>query len=291
MSRNEAREYPKSVCLETYSLCNGSCAFCPYRHAGPIPPVQMKQELVFQLIDEIAQLPVERFSLFNNNEPLLDPRMLDFIQYAREKMPMTRLTLSSNGKFVSSAQIEAAISAGIDRFFISIPTLDPTAYEEVMGGDVNIVINTVLGISPNLRGNLRIAVPKTRFYSETDFERLFGNIGIRVIVWEMEAIQSWPELDRIRKISDLSFDLGCDRPLDQAIISANGDVLICCRDWYHENCVGNIMHSSLAEIWQGAKMRELQQMVASKQFYRITMCRKCSRAVSCFFQQGESEVL
>lgn len=286
MSRNEARPFPKSVCLETFSLCNGSCAFCPYQHAGPNPPARMKTELVYQIIDEVAKLPVERFSLFNNNEPLLDSRMPDFIRYAREKLPTTRLTLSSNGKYTSSTEIENAILAGIDRFFISIPTLDPTAYAQVMGGDVNKVINTVLGISKRYWENLRIAVPKTKYFSESDFDRLFVSRGIRVIVWEMEAIQSWPELDRIREISDPAFGIGCDRPLDQAIISANGDVLLCCRDWFHENCVGNVSNSSLAEIWQGPQMRELQQHIALKQFDHISMCRKCSRAVSCFSVAG-----
>lgn len=282
MSRNEARPIPKSVCLETYSLCNGKCVFCPYSHAAPNPPVQMDTQTVHRIIDEISKLPVERFSLFNNNEPLLDPRMQEFIRYAREQLTSVRLTLSSNGKRVTSQEIDEAISNGIDRFFISIPTLDPEAYRKIMGGDVSNVVSTVLGVSEEHRSNLRIAVPNTTYYSCEDYDRVFRSNGIRAIVWEMEAIHSWQEVNQIREISRIGFGIGCDRPLDQAIISSNGDVLICCRDWYHENCVGNVHEASLAEIWQGQRMRELQRLVAAKHFDQIVMCSKCSRVVSCF---------
>ncbi len=282
MSRNEARQIPKSVCLETYSLCNGKCIFCPYTHAAPNPPVQMSTETVYRIIDEVSQLPVERFSLFNNNEPLLDSRMQDFIRYARKRLRSVRLTLSSNGKTITSQDIDEAITNGIDRFFISIPTLEAEAYEKIMGGDVNKVVNTVLGVSKEHRGNLRIAVPNTNYYSCVEFDRVFRNNGIRAIVWDMEAIHSWQETKQIQKISSIGFGIGCDRPLDQAIISSNGDVLICCRDWYHENRVGNVYEASLSEIWRGQRMRELQQLIEAKQFDQIIMCSKCSRTVSCF---------
>lgn len=280
MRRTEARQYPKSVCLETYSLCNGSCCFCPYKNISSQVPIKLESAVVYRLIDEISDMPVERFSLFNNNEPLLDDRILDFIRYARKKMPNVRTTISSNGKILTAERIVQVIQAGIDRFFISIPTLDPMAYRRIMGADLKKVLVAIHDVPKEFYPNLRIAVPKTKFFDNEKYIEVFLSKGIKYIVWDMEASQGWAELAAIREISQVNYLIGCDRPLDQAIISSNGDVLICCRDWYHDHCLGNVKTASLFEIWTGKEMREIQKAVASGRFSDIGLCSKCSRVTS-----------
>lgn len=237
----------------------------------------MSSEVVKRVIDELAELPIERFSLFNNNEPLLDTRMIDFICYARKKMPDVRFTLSSNGKILTKELITAAITSGIDRFFISIPTLNPDAYEKIMGAKLNKVLDTLFSVPMELRQNIRIAVPKTNYYDPEQFQVILGETGIKSIVWDMEANSDWDELKAIKEIANLHYNIGCDRPLDQAIISANGDVLICCRDWQHDNCVGNVQVDTLTDIWKGEKMKELQKKMIDGRYEEIQMCRNCSR--------------
>lgn len=280
MRRTEARQYPKSVCLETYSLCNGSCAFCPYQNISSQAPVRLESTVVYRLIDEIAGMPVERFSLFNNNEPLLDERILDFIRYAREKMPNVRTTISSNGKILTAERIVQVIQAGIDRFFISIPALDSEAYQDIMGTDLKKILATIYDVPKKFYPNLRIAVPKTKYFENEKYIKVFLSKGIKYIVWDMEASYGWEELAAIREISKLNYLIGCDRPLDQAIISSNGDVLICCRDWYHDHCLGNVKTATLYEIWTGEKMRKIQEAIASERFSDINLCSKCSRVTS-----------
>lgn len=279
MRRTEARPYPKSVCLETYSLCNGSCSFCPYKRISQAP-VKLESAVVYRLIDEISEMPVERFSLFNNNEPLLDDRILDFIRYARAKMPSIQATISSNGRILTAERIVQVIQAGIDRFFISIPTLNSEAYQQIMGADLKNIVAAIYAVPEEFYPNLRIAVPKTKYFDHEQFVEAFLSKKIKYIVWDMEASRGWKELAAIREISQLHDRIGCDRPLDQAIISSNGDVLICCRDWGHDHCLGNVKTASLLEIWTGEKMRKIQEAVASERFSSISLCSKCSRVTS-----------
>lgn len=279
--RFAALAYPKSVCLETYGLCNGQCLFCPYTDMTKRgwTPAKMDTELVLDIINQLSQLPIERFSLFNNNEPLLDERMMSFIRYARKKMPAVRQTLSSNGRVLTAEQAEAAIRAGIDRFFISIPTLDAEAYGQIMGAPLEGVLRAVDGISPDMRPNIRIAVPRTRFFDERAYEQTFSARGIRYIVWDMEANVGWDNFAAIRRVADVPFGVGCDRPLDQMIISSNGDVLVCCRDWYHENIAGSLLTQTVRQVWSGPEMRRLQTEIERKAFGNIQCCSRCSRAM------------
>lgn len=278
--RKIAREFPKSVCLETFNLCNGSCIFCPYTRVHSEEKILLEDKYVISLIDEAAKINVERFSLFNNNEPLLDERIYDFIAYARAKIPNARTTLSSNGKIISTEKMSKAIKSGIDNFYISIPTLDEEMSKKIMGFNARNVVEKIMDLPSELYKNVRIAVPLTRYFDREAYTRIFEPVGIKVITWEMEANADWLELDDIKSLVQVRCEYGCDRPLDQAIISSNGDVLLCCRDWKHEAVLGNIKEKSLADIWRGEVAKEYQKKFESGRCKEIPLCSNCSR-VTC----------
>ena len=110
--------------------------------------------------------------------------------------------------------------------------------------------------------------------------RVFAPYGIKVITWEMEANAEWPEFEVIKRLAEMKYEYGCDRPLDQAIISSNGDVLLCCRDWKHDVVLGNIKEKSLLDIWQGELMKQYQKKFEERNQNNISLCSSCSR-VSC----------
>ena len=80
------------------NICQGSCKFCPYQtlRSGE-EPNYLDYDVYKCMISEISKYNVERLTLFNNNEPLIDKRIYDFIKYARENLGDIEITLSSNG--------------------------------------------------------------------------------------------------------------------------------------------------------------------------------------------------
>ena len=277
--RKTAREFPKSVCLETFNLCNGSCIFCPYVRVHD-NKILLEDKYVFSIIDEAANMNIERFSLFNNNEPLLDDRIYDFIAYARKKMPNVRMTLSSNGKIITTEKLLKVIKNGIDNFYISIPTLDEEISHKIMGINAMDIVEKIMGLPNELYKNIRIAVPMSRYFDKEIYKRVFEPYAIRVITWEMEANAEWPEFETIKKLAQMKYEYGCDRPLDQAIISSNGDVLLCCRDWKHEVVLGNIKEKTLLDIWHSEQMKCYQMKFEEGNQKDIPLCSSCSR-ISC----------
>lgn len=275
--RKLAREDPKSICLETCSLCNGNCVFCPYKSFHDDQVIYLEEKYILNVIDEASGMSTERFSLFNNNEPLLDDRIFEYIKYVRKKMPHVRTTLSSNGKILTTDKLLCAILSGIDDFYISLPTLDPEMSIKLMGIDCEEIIEKILMLPKEFYRNVRLAVPLTRYFSKKDYAERFDHLGIRYITWEMEANSAWNEFDAIRELADLKYNFGCDRPMDQAVISANGDVLLCCRDWKHEAVTGNIKEKNLREIWRDDKMKKYQEFIGLGCYDKISVCRSCSR--------------
>lgn len=275
--RKVALDFPKSICLETCNLCNGSCVFCPYPNLKT-EKILMPDTVVYRLIDEISEhSEVERFSLFNNNEPMLDKRIRRFVEYAKKMLPNVRQTFSSNGRILNAKIVEEMIDAGVDRFFISIPSLDIKGYNKLTNFDLEQIMDTINAINEEYYPFIRIAAPKTIYYNEEQFRQTFTARGIKVIPWGLEVKTSWTQSNSMCEIGEIDYGCGCDRPLDQAIISANGDVLICCRDWYHENVVGNINNNTLSDVWRSEKAKEIQELIINEKYDEITCCKDCSR--------------
>ena len=94
--------------IETLNRCNNDCSFCPVnRTDDPRPISVMDEELFNSLIAQLADLQYEgRVSLFSNNEPLLDRRIVDFCKIAKQKIPKAYLFLLTNGKLLTTELFE-----------------------------------------------------------------------------------------------------------------------------------------------------------------------------------------
>ena len=277
MIRREALDFPKSILIETYSLCQGECKFCPYKEIrSELEPVLLKNSKYYELLEEISKHEITRLTLFNNNEPLLDKRIYEFVRMAHEKMPNVEIGLSSNGRVVTMEVLKRLLESGLTTLYISIPCTDRENYKQIMGIYPDKVFDTLDKVDDErLFEMIRIAVPITRFLDEEELRRRFKKI--RVCTWNLEYKECWGIHDKFNEVAREDSIAGlCDRPMDQAVISSNGDVLICCRDWQSQNVVGNVYNSSLYDIWHGEKMQMIQHFIANEDYEKVECCKDCA---------------
>jgi len=275
--RTKALVFPKSILIETSNLCQGMCKFCPYQKIRKNDEiVNLDFERYKKLIDEISKYDVKRVSLFNNNEPLLDKRIYDFIGYLHKKDKSVEITLSTNGLVVDLKKILKLQKKGLTTLYISIPTVDKEAYKSIMGFSFSRINNLLSKIDdPKLLKMIRIAVPKTKYLND---DLMLKELGKFVICeWELEYKENWEIADTYNEISDgLKYVGPCDRPMDQMVISSNGNVIICCRDWKEQNVIGNIYDNTLYEIWHTNKMKKIQDSIAKLEYNDIECCKDCN---------------
>ena len=93
----------KEIEVETLNRCNGKCSFCPVNALEPQRKyAKMSEQLFKKIIQELAEQNYSgTLSLFSNNEPFLDERIIDFYKYAREKLPGAKLSLFTNGSLLT----------------------------------------------------------------------------------------------------------------------------------------------------------------------------------------------
>src|SRR3990172_5767896 len=66
-------QFPKLLMIQTNSLCNAKCVFCPYgKTSEPLPKHTMDMDLYCKIVDEGAQKGAKRIAPYLMNEPLCD---------------------------------------------------------------------------------------------------------------------------------------------------------------------------------------------------------------------------
>ena len=277
MIRTEALDFPKSILIETYSLCQGECKFCPYEEIRREKEVDILSEKKYlELLEEISNHKINRLTLFNNNEPLLDKRIYKFIKKAHDVMPDTEITLSSNGRVVTTDVLNKLLESGLTTLYISIPCINREDYKKVMGVYPDRIFKVLDSIEDErLLKMIVIASPITKYLNKEEMDKRFNKY--KKCAWNLEYKESWGIHDKFNEVAKEDSIAGlCDRPMDQAVISSNGDVLICCRDWQSQNIVGNVYNNTLYDIWHSKPMRIIQQLIAKEKYNQVECCKDCA---------------
>ncbi len=91
--------HPLVVNIETINRCNSTCEFCTAnRNAEKRPYKRMEEEIYYSIIDQLRDWGFKgHLTLYGNNEPWLDTRIVEFHKYAREQLPEAFIFMSTNG--------------------------------------------------------------------------------------------------------------------------------------------------------------------------------------------------
>ena len=91
LEKTKEAPHPVVVNLETVNRCNSTCEFCTANiHAEKRPYMRMPDELYYSIIDQLQEWNYKgHLTLYGNNEPWLDKRIVEFHQYARKPLSDT----------------------------------------------------------------------------------------------------------------------------------------------------------------------------------------------------------
>lgn len=89
----------KQISIETVNMCNNDCSFCSvYIHNDVRIHTKMDEGLFEKIINELSFINFDGLiSLFSNNEPLIDNRIVAFAKKTRETVPNAKISIYTNG--------------------------------------------------------------------------------------------------------------------------------------------------------------------------------------------------
>ena len=113
---------PAIIEISNSGVCNRECSFCPrsdpnYNHVNEF----FSNDLHDKLCDELANFDFSGiFAYCGFNEPLIKKDIYRDIQYARKKLPKSKIEIVTNGDVLNEDKLKRLYDAGLTTILISV---------------------------------------------------------------------------------------------------------------------------------------------------------------------------
>lgn len=243
---NNNKQKILTVQIETHNRCNNDCSFCPVSIGNDVRKYhKMSSELFIKIINDLSNIDYkDRISLFFNNEPFLDKRILKFFQIAKERLPYAFHYIMTNGLVVTLEDYIQACKY-LDLFIIN-------NYNN--NGELN----------PNTKIIYDFCIKNPEYNKKTAILMRSKN----------EVLTSRAGNSPNRKKSIKKIPYLCHLPLWQFQIRPDGKVSLCCCDAYGQITLGDLTKNNVKEIWNSKLFNNFQKLLL-KGRNAINICKNC----------------
>jgi radical SAM protein with 4Fe4S-binding SPASM domain len=278
---------PLRLWIETTGRCNLKCVFCMNKDLPRSQKRDMEMPLYRKIIDEAAG-SVYDVNLFHRGEPLLHPYITDMIAYAADRGIRTRI--HTNATLLDEDLDRRIISAGLDMISFSFDGYTAQEYEKNRkGADFERTLENIIGFLKvkkemgSKKPETIIQIMETGPADETlpdqrkaFIKRFEGVPPDRIIT---RKPHNWGGLLKIKFKSGTGPEArhACTFPWYSLTIFSSGMVYPCPQDFMGSMPVGDINESSIKEIFNGGRLREIRKMFASKNIKEGIPCGTCDR--------------
>lgn len=269
-------EIPRLVCVETTNHCNAVCPFCP-NNALSRHKTHMTDDLFAKIIEDCRQFPLEAIEPFMQGEPFSDPKIIERMEHIRRRLPDTKLRLYSNGNALTPKKIDQLVGLGIDHLFISVNTLDPEKYREIMGLKLEKTLENLAYLTDPARKD-KIA-PKITFRMTRMENTTLGDQDQFLAYCRERKVKPL-----IVGLFNYKGDVGTDLPIPnypcehitRLDILASGKVTLCCQDQDAEYGWGDVNTHSVLEVYRGKVASEVRRMHREGLRKDLEPCNTCN---------------
>ncbi len=278
------KDFPSSVQIQTSNKCNAACRFCPYEITSKNEDFQlMDWNLYKKIIDECSEHDVKTIHPFLMSEPLLNPNLDKYINYAKEKNQKTTINIFTNGSLLTKKNSEKLLNSKIDEVIFSFNGATKETYEKEMKNldfeKTKERITNFIKLAKEKKPSLQIAVHMLKLSIEQKeveiIKNYWNSLGVAVHLHKFEnrggnvSAEDAVSNQGVKKIP-------CSRLFNQIYILANGDVILCCVDWKKEVILGNLKENSIKEVWNNNKYKNYQQKHLEGKYSELKLCNVCN---------------
>jgi len=255
----------KGIEIETINRCNGKCAFCPVNVNEPQREyAKMTTDLFKKIIKDLASIDYAgEICLSSNNEPFLDDRMPDFIQYTRENLPKAFIYLWTNGTIVTCDTL-IDVLPNLNRLYIDDYSDDAKLSEKAVS-----IIDTLK--SAGYSDDIKVL---------NDMKHLDG---AKILVLNRnvnEVLSSRGGQAPNKKTSEINdkkvCPVKCERIFENMIIRPTGKVSLCCCDALGVYDMGDVTKDRVSDVWfHSQEYIRVRKHMQKKGRKGLRLCEDC----------------
>lgn len=265
------KEFPPIVHVETTNVCNINCIHCPqadpYNLVPNYKPQYMSMDLWKKVVDETCQHKVA-LRLTPDGETMLPADWTKQVQYALSKN-IYMFTFNTNGTLLEGEKLEALLQPSRTKIAIeiSLDSLYKSSYDKIrVNSDYARVYSNVFNLIYQIRkrrlNNIKVMVsivvqPELAENEYDHFVQFWEQIVDKVITRSyVDTKGLTPEKKDV--MLDVEDRWPCVVPFTRIIVTYDGKIRFCPDDWKKETVLGDFNEQSLYEIWTGKEMEELR---------------------------------
>lgn len=281
--RPEAKEFPMMLVLSFVYVCNAGCPNCPYNNSeirDTYKDAMIMSDEVFRRLADEAGPHGSLLRLSGGGEPMLHPKAVEHILYAKEKG--CRIGLITNGSRFNEENLTRLISAGIDAIEFSVDAGDAETYAVVranldwerlntsvrMAVDIRNRLNSPTRIVTSVINQQGVDVDK----AEAHWSAIVDKVQIRkFLTWgynEDKSADDSPYLPPEER-------LPCPWLFERFNVDSRGDVTLCGEDIAFKERFANVMERSIKDIWLGPEFERFRQLHLERRGHEIGICAAC----------------
>jgi radical SAM protein with 4Fe4S-binding SPASM domain len=270
--------------LETISVCNARCLFCPYpkEKNQARPKGRMPDELYRKIIDEAATIPeIIWINLGGLGEPCLDKGLVERVAYAKKARPEWLIKMYTNGVYMTPDRFDALMAAGLGTVDFSVNAVSAEQHERVMGlkGKYYEVCNNVGHAISKANGTVDVqvkAVVNGDNFTADDQLAFIDQWGLKPSGgYGMTVVEgNWGGENRtVRPLAGKT----CMLPFYQIVVQWNGIVNLCCVDALGQYPLGDLRTQTIKEVYNSPEATSFREMHDQGRGDEHPMCRVCTQ--------------
>jgi len=200
-------------------------------------------DVVRKVLDTLGEHGyVSTISFHQYNESLVDPRLFEFVRYARKRCPEARIIILTNGVFLSRQLALELEEAGLSGLWVTLygSQEDRKITWEWMKREI---------------------IP---IFSESNVQT--WGLDDRLCIYDREYQK----------------DQGgnCYAPLSAIIVTRDAEWGLCCMDWKRTVSFGSLKEHSLEELLQAEEPHRIYAALSEGDRTVLDLCRRCTFAIT-----------
>ncbi len=277
--------FPSTIQIQTKTGCNGGCIFCPYTiSVEHVPKGSMTDELFKKIVHEIAQYnKTRRISPYLMNEPFLDPLILERSRYIKKIIPKAKIIITTNGSKLSPDIVDEILKDNpFHHIFISMQGIEKEPYEQTMRGSLKFEetkrnVEYLIQKRNECCSKLKITITmvKTNLIDVEKAVKYWQSLGVNSKYTALENRGGNTATFRKLLPGKAVHFKHCTRLFKQAYIMFNGDMVLCCTDYFKKIVLGNVAESSIYEVWNSPHALKIRQDFLRGDFSNNPLCASC----------------
>lgn len=284
---------PFNVLIDSSEACNFQCQYCFRANDNKAlwgyaaPQNNMPWDIFTKIVDQILEFsePVKQISLSGHGEPLCNRKVPDMVRYMKKRGISSRISLHTNASLFNEEYVMDLADSKIDKVVVSLQGMSAEKYGQVCGVSIDYdrflyMLELFSKAKTNTQLHIKIADVALEEGEEEIFYKKFSSIADRVFIEKIVPIWKGIEVSNaMQKVmcknkygAEFPYQNCCPVLFHTLFVTPSGDVYPCTQLLFPEP-LGNVSETTLKELWNGNRRRQLLKEQLELQKWEI--CDGC----------------